>query len=77
MVVAVMAGDLVVGVLGGGGMGMGMGMQPTLGEYGCQLGEFRLFSVGDISLNGRGSGLAIVFFGEGVGVFLEMRRGCT
>lgn len=50
--------------------------QPTfVGEYGCQLGEFLLFSPGDISDSGRGRELAIFLEGEEVGVFLEIRSG--
>jgi hypothetical protein len=41
-----------------------------------QLGEFRLFSVGEISESGRGIALA-TFTGEDIARFLERRRGCT
>jgi hypothetical protein len=46
----------------------------TLLEVCVQLGELRLFSVGDISESGRGIALAI-FTGDFVGEFLEMRSG--
>ena len=41
-----------------------------------QLGEFRLFSIGEISDSGRGIPPAI-FDGEELGVFLLMRNGWT
>ncbi len=52
-------------------------------ECGCltlavwfQLGELRLFSVGEISDNGRGIELAILV-GDDMEPFLDRRRGCT
>lgn len=53
------------------------GSAAFLEEFVCQLGEFRLFSLGEISLKGRGKLLAIFLVGEEAGVFLEIRRGCT
>jgi hypothetical protein len=41
-----------------------------------QLGEFRRFSVGEISESGRGTALP-TFAGEGIVLLLERRRGCT
>jgi hypothetical protein len=38
----------------------------------AQLGELRLFSIGESSESGRGMALAIF-----VGVFLDRRKGCT
>lgn len=50
----------------------------TLGDVvgWCQLGEFRLFSIGDISDNGRGIAL-LGFNGDDPGVPLLMRSGWT
>jgi hypothetical protein len=41
-----------------------------------QLGEFRRFSVGEISESGRGIALP-AFAGEGMVLLLERRKGCT
>jgi hypothetical protein len=41
-----------------------------------QLGEFRRFSVGEISDRGRGIALA-AFAGEGIVLLFETRSGCT
>lgn len=49
--------------------------RPTLVAW-FQLGEFRLFSIGEISDRGRGIELAILTGDpEDTGVFLEMRSG--
>lgn len=54
------------------------GARRTLGEVAgwCQLGELRLFSMGEISARARGIG-ADILVGEPLGVVLVMRRGCT
>ena len=49
------------------------GLGPTFGDW-FQLGEFRRFSVLEISDNGRGMPALV---GDPVGVVLEMRRGCV
>jgi hypothetical protein len=46
------------------------------GDARCQLGEFRLFSVGEISDSGRGVPLLGAFVGDGLLLF-AMRKGCT